>query len=156
MSCDFRCKETGKDEAFNHTCSISSVREKHVLLVLVKTIPDTLNRGKETQTAIEWSSSIFLAQLRRQSTRRQKWIQPCHRSDSCVCTKDSYIWSLHFVGVKWGWKADMYTIPLVPDICTLYICRFLFGLLTILKGTSCCVIRRNQRHEIVLCQILRS
>ena len=26
---------------------------KDVLLVLVKTIPDTLNRGKETQTAIQ-------------------------------------------------------------------------------------------------------
>ena len=49
-------------------CSVSSVLTewsplKDVLLVLVRMIPDTLNRGRETQPAIQWSSSIFLAQL---------------------------------------------------------------------------------------------
>ena len=40
-------------------------RLKDVLIVLVKTIPNTLNRGKQTQTAIQWlSSSIFLAQFK--------------------------------------------------------------------------------------------
>ena len=34
----------------------------------------------------------------RQNERRQKWIKACHRGDSFVCTKDSYICSVHFVG----------------------------------------------------------
>ena len=33
-----------------------------------------------------------------QNERRQKWIKACHRADPFVCTKDSYICSLHFVG----------------------------------------------------------
>ncbi|XP_067023900.1 uncharacterized protein [Acropora muricata] len=34
----------------------------------------------------------------RQNERRQRWITACHRGDSFVCTKDSYICSIHFVG----------------------------------------------------------
>ena len=34
----------------------------------------------------------------RQNKRRQRWITACHRGDSCVCTKDSCICSIHFVG----------------------------------------------------------
>ena len=30
--------------------------------------------------------------------RRLRWIRSCHRGDSFVCSKDSYICSLHFVG----------------------------------------------------------
>jgi hypothetical protein len=30
--------------------------------------------------------------------RRERWIIACHRGDSFVCKKDSYICSLHFVG----------------------------------------------------------
>ena len=52
----------------------------------------------------------------RQSARRRKRIQACHRGDSFVLTEDSYICSLHFVGVKWGWKAHM--TPTVRGICT--------------------------------------
>ena len=33
----------------------------------------------------------------RESERRKKWIMACHRGDPFVCTKDSYICSLHFV-----------------------------------------------------------
>ena len=38
-------------------------RLKDVLLLLVKTIPDTLNRGKETHTVIQRKSCSFLVQL---------------------------------------------------------------------------------------------
>ena len=34
----------------------------------------------------------------RQKERRQRRIGSCHRGDSFVCTKDSYVCSLHFVG----------------------------------------------------------
>ena len=34
----------------------------------------------------------------RQNERRQRWITACHCGDSFVCTKDSYICSVHFVG----------------------------------------------------------
>ena len=30
--------------------------------------------------------------------KRRRWIQACHRGDGFVCTKYSYICSLHFVG----------------------------------------------------------
>ena len=30
--------------------------------------------------------------------KRERWIRACHRGDGFVCTKDSYICSLHFVG----------------------------------------------------------
>ena len=33
----------------------------------------------------------------RQNKRRQRWNTACHRRDSFVCTKDSYICSIHFV-----------------------------------------------------------
>ena len=42
----------------------------------------------------------------RQSERRQKWIQACHRGDSFVCMKDSYICSTHFVGGSGPTKED--------------------------------------------------
>jgi hypothetical protein len=32
------------------------------------------------------------------SAKRERWIRACHRDDKFVCTKDSYIYSLHFVG----------------------------------------------------------
>ena len=34
----------------------------------------------------------------RQNMIPQRWITACHRGDSFVCTKDSYICSIHFVG----------------------------------------------------------
>ena len=34
----------------------------------------------------------------RQNERRQRWITACHRGESFVYTKDSYICSVHFVG----------------------------------------------------------
>ena len=36
----------------------------------------------------------------RQNNRRQRWITACHRGDSFVCTMDSYICSIRFVGVN--------------------------------------------------------
>ncbi len=30
--------------------------------------------------------------------RRRKWIIACHRGDDFVCTKDSYVCGIHFVG----------------------------------------------------------
>ena len=32
------------------------------------------------------------------NAKRERWITACHRGDGFVCTKDSYICSLHFVG----------------------------------------------------------
>ena len=72
-----------------------------MLLVLAKTIPDSLNRGKETQTAIQGTFSIFLAQLDK-AREGERGKQACHRCDSFVYTQDSYIRSIHFVGVKWS------------------------------------------------------
>jgi hypothetical protein len=34
----------------------------------------------------------------RQKDRRERWINACDREDIFVCTKDSYICSLHFIG----------------------------------------------------------
>jgi len=82
------------------------------LLVLVKTIPNTLKRGEETQTAIQWSSSIFLPHFdeAREGKRGYKVIQACHRGDLFVCSssKDSYfyIYSLLFVGGSGPIKED--------------------------------------------------
>ena len=42
----------------------------------------------------------------RQNERRQKWIKVCHRGNSFLCTKDSYICSLHFVGGNGPTKDD--------------------------------------------------
>ena len=36
----------------------------------------------------------------RQNERRQRWITACHRGDWFVCTQDSYICSIHFVGAN--------------------------------------------------------
>ncbi|XP_068736064.1 uncharacterized protein [Montipora capricornis] len=52
-------------------------------MVLVETIPDTLGHFPGAH---------------RQNERRQRWITACHRGDTFVCTKDSYICSVHFVG----------------------------------------------------------
>lgn len=35
---------------------------------------------------------------KRQAEKRSRWIMACRRYDSFVCTKDSYICSVHFVG----------------------------------------------------------
>ena len=35
---------------------------------------------------------------KRFADKRRQWIVACHRGDSFVCSKDSYICSLHFVG----------------------------------------------------------
>ena len=42
----------------------------------------------------------------RQKERRQRWIRLCHRGDSFVCTKDSYVCSLHFVGENGPTEVD--------------------------------------------------
>ena len=62
----------------------------------------------------------------RQNERRQKWIRACHRGDSFVCTKDSYICSLHFVGGKGPTKEDPDPISVVAskERVSLSICAF--------------------------------
>lgn len=35
---------------------------------------------------------------KRQKDKRQRWITACHRGDKFICSKDSYICSIHFVG----------------------------------------------------------
>ena len=69
----------------------------------------------------------------RQNARRQKWIQACHRGDSFVCTKDSYILFSTFCRCKMGLTGlhDSYSS------WHLYICGFLFGLSTFLLLHSC-------------------
>ena len=66
-----------------------------MLLVLVRTILNTLNDGKgDPVKFFHFPGAV------RQSMRRQKLIQAPHHGDSFVCTKDSYICSLQFVSVK--------------------------------------------------------
>ena len=65
-------------------------------MVLVETIPDTFSLGKGTRMLIQVSFFHFPGAVR-QNKRRQRWITACHRRDSFVCTKDSYICSIHFV-----------------------------------------------------------
>ena len=38
--------------------------------------------------------------VKKQNDRRQTWIRACSRGDGFVCTKDSYICSLHFIGER--------------------------------------------------------
>ena len=66
-------------------------------MVLVETIPDTTSPGKEIPMMIQLIFFHFPGAVR-QNERRQRWITACHRGDSFVCTKDSYICSIHFVG----------------------------------------------------------
>jgi len=91
------------------------------LLVLVKTIPNILKRGEETQTAIQFSTSIFLPQFdqTREGKSGYKVIQACHRGDLFVCSKDSYfyIYSLHFVGGNGPIKEDPDTLSAVATGC---------------------------------------
>ena len=51
----------------------------------------------------------------RQSARRRKRIQACHRGDSFVLTEDSYICSLHFVGGNGPTKEDPAPISAVAS-----------------------------------------
>ena len=74
------------------------VTTEDVLLVLVKTILDTLNREKRNPNGDSVKFFHFLGAVE-QNERRQMWIKAYHRDDSFLCTKDSYICSLlHFVG----------------------------------------------------------
>ena len=96
-----RTNRESSDILVNHMSSISSVltewsRLKDVVLVLVKTILDTLSHAKEIQTTIQLSSSVFLAQLDKIRAGKSRY------KHVIVFTKASYICSLHFVGVKWG------------------------------------------------------
>ena len=62
----------------------------------------------------------------RQNERRQKWIKACHRGDSFVCTKDSYICCLHFVGGNGPTEEDPDPVSAVAGkgrVC-LSICAF--------------------------------
>ena len=44
---------------------------------------------------------ISFANAKKHKERREAWIRACCRDDNFVCTKDSYICSLHFIG-KFG------------------------------------------------------
>ena len=93
-----------------------------VLLVLVRTIPDTLNRGKETQTAIQF---FHFPGAVGQNERRQMWIKAYHRGDSFVCTKDSYICSLHFLGGNGPTNPDLISAVASKERVRLSICAFI-------------------------------
>jgi hypothetical protein len=41
---------------------------------------------------------IHFPGAKRNGEKRERWIDACRRGDSFICTKDSYICSLHFVG----------------------------------------------------------
>ena len=62
-------------------------------MVLVETIPDTPSLGKEIPMMIQLSFSIFLAQLDKMRDGKGGLLHVI-----VVCTKDSYICSIHFVG----------------------------------------------------------
>ena len=51
-----------------------------------------------------------------QKERRQRWIRPCHRCDSLVCTKDSYVCSLRFVGENGPTEEDPDPISAVAEL----------------------------------------
>ena len=44
---------------------------------------------------------------RRHPERRKQWILACRRRDNFICSKDSYICSLHFVGENGPSKANL-------------------------------------------------
>ncbi|XP_068743955.1 uncharacterized protein [Montipora capricornis] len=67
-------------------------------MVLVETIPDTLGLGKEIQMVIQLNFSISLAHIDKMRDGKGGLSTACHRGDTFVCTKDSYICSIHFVG----------------------------------------------------------
>ena len=48
--------------------------------------------------------------------RRQRWIRSCHRCDSFVCTKDSYVCSLRFVGENGPTEEDTDPISAVAEL----------------------------------------
>ena len=52
----------------------------------------------------------------RQKERRQRWIRSCHRCDSFVCTKDSYVCSLRFVGENGPTEEDPDPISAVAEL----------------------------------------
>ena len=51
-----------------------------------------------------------------QKERRQRWIRSCHRCDSFVCTKDSYVCSLRFVGENGSTEEDPDPISAVAEL----------------------------------------
>ena len=126
----------------NHTCSISSVLTETCAFGTCKNdsrYPESWKRNPNGDPV----KFFHFPGAVRQSARRQKWIQACHRVDSFVCTEDSHICSLHFVGVKWGLRGlhDSY------GSWHLYICRFLFGLSTFLSLHSC-----YEGHFVLFCK----
>ena len=68
------------------------VTTKRLLMVLVETIPDTPSLRKEIPVMIQLSFSIFLAQLDKMRDGKGGLLHVI-----AVCTKDSYICSIHFV-----------------------------------------------------------
>ena len=51
-----------------------------------------------------------------QKERRQRWIRSCHRCDSFVCTKDSYVCSLRFTGENGPTEEDPDPISAVAEL----------------------------------------
>ena len=60
-----------------------------------------------------------------QNERRQMWIKAYHRSDSFVCTKDSYICRLHFVGGNGPTNPDPISAVASKEMVRLSICAFI-------------------------------
>ena len=53
------------------------------------------------------------------------WIKAYHRSDSFVCTKDSYICRLHFVGGNGPTNPDPISAVASKEMVRLSICAFI-------------------------------
>ena len=60
--------------------------------------PSSFNDRNDLNTMITAIVAIVWKPGFRQNERRQRWITACHRGDSFVCTKGSYICCIHLVG----------------------------------------------------------
>ena len=74
----------------------------------------------------------------RQNKRRQRWITACHRGDSFVGAKDSYICSIHFVGGNGSTNKYPDPISAVASKEKVSLSVFLFIILFVIWNISCC------------------
>ena len=58
----------------------------------------TLSKSKQKRRSCSVYSFPSGEKVEKLAEKRQRWIVACHRGDTFVCSKDSYICSLHFVG----------------------------------------------------------
>ena len=63
---------------------------------------------KEDGTSVGFHS---FPKAKKYKERREMWIRACHRGDSFVCRKDSYICGFHFIGKDGPTKENPNPIP---------------------------------------------